>query len=78
MTNCRIGSVGQKLELPSGVITKKLNLATSELQFELTGNTLLEVEDLRIGSKGLKKLKDFIDPYFLRSITFCGTLSLMP
>ena len=48
MTNCKIGRVGQKIEIPNQIVTKKLNLSTSELLFDLTGSSLLEIEDLRI------------------------------
>ena len=78
MTNCKIVSVGQKIEIPYQTVTKKLNLSTSELLFELTGSSLLEIEDLRIRSKSLQKLKEYIDPFYLKSITFCGTQTLMP
>ena len=78
MTNCKIGRVSQKIKVPNKTVTKKLNLSTSELQFELTGSSLLEIEDLRIRSKSLQKLKEYIDPFYLKSITFCGTQTLMP
>ena len=78
MTNCKIGRVSQKIKVPNKTVTRKLNLSTSELQFELTGSSLLEIEDLRIRSKSLQKLKEYIDPFYLKSITFCGTQSLMP